>query len=55
MVFRALYNYAIYLAITLLYRVETETDEIEDEGKVPTIFTIQRHSPMPIPIDWAYF
>jgi len=51
MVFSALYNFPIYLAITLLYWAESEIDEIKDDGKVPIALTIQRYSPMPIPIN----
>ena len=35
MVFSALYNFSIYLAITLWYLAEMEIDEVEDEEKVP--------------------
>jgi len=39
----------------MLYLAETEKDEIEDDGKGPIFFTLQRRSPIPIAIDRAYF
>ena len=38
-----------------MHLAETEMDEIEDNGKGPISFTLQRHGSKPIAIDLAYF
>ena len=52
---RALAKSAEYLQSFMLFLAETEKDEIEDDGKGPIFFTLQRHGPIPIAIDRAYF
>jgi len=51
MVFSAITNFSIHLAIALHYWAETEISRLKDDGKVPNFFNAQRNGPMPIPID----
>ena len=39
----------------MLYLAEPEIVKIEDDGKGLIFLNFQRHNPIPIAMDWAYF
>ena len=39
----------------MLYLAEPEIVQIKDDGKGLIFLNFQRHGPIPIAIDWAYF